>query len=61
MAVGSHDGTYQGKRYFQASAMYHGAFAKYGDILYVKGRKDFAYRYVMLMGHNIDGVVAIMS
>ncbi len=46
VAVGSHDGVYEGKRYFQASAPYHGAFVRLADILYVRSRRDLAYRFV---------------
>lgn len=42
--VGNHDGTHQGKRYFHASAEYHGAFVRVEDVFYVRGRKDLAYR-----------------
>jgi hypothetical protein len=46
--VGNHDGTYKGKRYFNAAAEFHGAFVRVKDVLYAKGRRDFSYRYACM-------------
>ncbi len=49
-AVGLHDGTHLGKRYFKASGPQRGAFVPVDDVLLVRqrGRLDFRPRYTTI-------------